>query len=148
MHPQVSKRASMIALQNAFVRTRQFKTISRNTPRCSHGSVGHCESAIKEVEKQIRATLFQMYLDYNCNSEKFPAELNVFSWLVSHAAWILTRYAIKADGRTSFFKMVGKDYHGEVAKFSEMVLVPHSCQAAEAGRAMEGSTLGWKVGTI
>ena len=55
-----------------------FKTISRNTPRYSHGSLGHCESAIKEVEKHIRATLFQMYLDYNCNSEKFPAELNIF----------------------------------------------------------------------
>ena len=27
----------------------------------SHGSLGHSESAIKEVEKQIRATLFQMY---------------------------------------------------------------------------------------
>ena len=34
------------------------KTIPRNTPRYSHGSLGHCESAIKEVEKQIRAMLF------------------------------------------------------------------------------------------
>ena len=42
-----------MALQNAVVRTRQFKTIPRNTPRYSHGSLGHCESAIKEVEKQM-----------------------------------------------------------------------------------------------
>ena len=67
-----------IALQNAVVRTRQFMTIPRNTPRYSHGSLGHCESAIKEVEKQIRATLFQMYADYNCNSDKFSAELPIF----------------------------------------------------------------------
>ena len=60
------------ALQNAVVRTRPFKTIPRNTPRYSHGSLGRCESAIKEVEKQMRATLFQMYVDYNCNSDKFP----------------------------------------------------------------------------
>ena len=41
-------------LQNAVVKTRQFKMIPRNTPRYSHGSLGHCEEAIKEVEKQIR----------------------------------------------------------------------------------------------
>ena len=49
-----------IALQNAVVRTRQFKTIPRNTPRYSHGCLGHCESAIKKVETQIRATLFSI----------------------------------------------------------------------------------------
>ena len=27
----------------------------------------------------------------------------------------------KADGETSFFKLMSKDYHGEVAKFSELV---------------------------
>ena len=39
-----------IALQNAVVRTRQVKTIPRNTTRYSHGSLGHCESAIKDGE--------------------------------------------------------------------------------------------------
>ena len=33
---------------------------------------------IKEVEKQIRSTVFQMYADYNCDSDKFPAEFPVF----------------------------------------------------------------------
>ena len=110
-----------IALQNAPVRTRQFKTISRNMPRYSHGSLGHCESAIKEVEKQIRATLFQLYADHNCNSDKFPAELPIFSWRARHAAWTLPRYAIKADGQTPFFKLMSKDHHGGISKFSELV---------------------------
>ena len=26
-----------------------------------------------------------------------------------------------ADGQTSFFKLMSKDYHGEIAKFSELV---------------------------
>ena len=110
-----------IALQNAVVRTRQVKTIPTNTPKYSHGSLGHCESAIKEVEKQIRAMLFRTYAGYNCNSEKFPAELQNFSSLVRHAAWTLTRHAIKADGQTSCFKLMSKDHHGEIAKFSELV---------------------------
>ena len=67
-----------IALQNAVVRTRQVKTIPRNTPRYSHGSLSHFESAFKEVEKQIRAMLSQMYTDYNCNSDQFLSELPVF----------------------------------------------------------------------
>ena len=44
---------------------------------------------------------------------------------------------LKADGQTSFFKLKSKDYHGEVAKFSELVLVSHSCQAAQTGRSDE-----------
>ena len=64
---------------------------------------------------------FQMYADYICNSDKFPAELPICSWLVRHATWSLTRYAIKADGQTSLFKLMSKDYHGEVAKFSKLV---------------------------
>ena len=47
---------AVIALQNAVVRTRQFKTIPRNTPRYLHGSLGRWESAIKEVEKQMCVT--------------------------------------------------------------------------------------------
>ena len=44
-----------MALQNAVVKTRQFKTIPRNTPRYSHDSLGHCESAIKQVEKHFQS---------------------------------------------------------------------------------------------
>ena len=112
---------AVIALQNAVVRTTQFKTFPRNTPRYSQGSLGHCESAIKEVEKQMCAMLFRMYADYSCNSDKLPAELPIFPWIVRHAAWTLTRYALKADGQTSLFKLMSKDYHGEVTKFSELV---------------------------
>ena len=41
--------------------------------------------------------------------------------MVRHAAWTPTRYALKADGHTSFSQLMSKDYHGEVAKFSELV---------------------------
>ena len=85
-----------IALQNAIFRTRQFKTIPRNTPRYSYGILGHCESAIGEVEKQIRAMLFQMHADHNRNSDKLPARVTDFSRMVRHVAWTLTRYALKS----------------------------------------------------
>ena len=90
-----------ITLQNTVVMTRQVKTIPRNTPRYSHGSLGHCESVIKEVEKQIRPMLFQMYADHNCNSDKFPAELPVFSWLVKHVASKRHNRCYKAKSRNT-----------------------------------------------
>ena len=36
--------------------------------------------------------------------------------MVRHAAWTLTRYALKADGQTSL--LMSKDYHSEVAKLT------------------------------
>ena len=77
----------------------QNKTIPRNTPRYSHGSLGHCEAAIKELEKQIRATLFHMYADSHCNSDKFPAELPIFpGWfdtLHGHSHGMRTKLMVK-----------------------------------------------------
>ena len=110
-----------IALQNAVVRTKQFKTVPRNTPRYSHGSLGNCVSAIKEVEKQIRATLFQMCADYNCNSDKFPAEWPIFlgRWDTLHGRSHGTQS--KLMGKRHFFKLMSKDHHGEIAEFSELV---------------------------
>ena len=58
-----------ITLQNAVVWTRQAKTILRNTPWYSHGSLGHCECAVKEVEKQIRVIVHTLVAD-KCASDR------------------------------------------------------------------------------
>ena len=79
--------------------TAEIKTILRNTPRYSHDSLGHCESAIKEVEKQR--------VDHKCDSDR-------------HAACTITQRSVNAEEQTSLFKWMSKDYHGEVAKFAEL----------------------------
>ena len=48
--------AAEITMLNTADRTRRVKTIPRNTTRYSHDSVGHCDSSIAEVEKQIRVS--------------------------------------------------------------------------------------------
>ena len=58
-----------ITLQSAVVWTRQVKTILRNTPWYSHGSLGHCECAVKEVEKQIRVIVHTLVAD-KCASDR------------------------------------------------------------------------------
>ena len=59
MQSQVSnEQPAEITLQNTVDRTRRVKTTPRNTPMNSYDSLGHCESAIKEVENQIRVLIF------------------------------------------------------------------------------------------
>ena len=96
-----------ITMQNAVDRTRRVETILRKTPRYSHDILGHCESVVKEVEKQIRVMIFHtLVADHKCDRDRF--------------AWTITHYIVQADGQTSFLKLMNKDYHGEVAKFSDL----------------------------
>ena len=91
-----------------------MKKITRNVPRNSHGSVGHCEEGVKDAENQIRATIFQRYADHRCDSDKILVELPIFSQLVGHAAWS-THPTV--DKQTAFFILMRKDDHKKVAKF-------------------------------
>ena len=91
---------------------------------------------------------FYIYADYNCNSDKFLAELSIISWLARDAAWTLTRYAIKADGQTSFLRLMSKDFRSKVSKISEFVWFRILAKKPKAGGAVERNTLAWRVRTI
>ena len=53
---------------------RRVKTTLRNTPKYSHDSLGHCESSIKEVEKQIRVMISHTWrADHKCDSDRHVA---------------------------------------------------------------------------
>ena len=120
-----------IALQNAVVRTRQF--FSRQFRETRPG-IRMVVWVIKEVEKQIRATLFQMYADYNCNSDKFPSELPIFLAGETRRVYAHTVRQSKMPGQTLFFKLMSKDYHGEVAKFPRNGLVSHPLPSSQSWR--------------
>ena len=97
-----------ITLLNTVDTSRRVKTILRNTPRYSHDSLGHCESSIKEVEKQICVFISHTWrTDHQCDNGR-------------HVAWMITQCTINAEEQTSLFKWMSKDYHGEGAKFAEL----------------------------
>ena len=74
-----------ITLLNTVDRTRRVKTIPRNTTRYSHDSLGHCESSIKEVEKQIRVFIPHTWrADNKCDSDR-------------HVAWTITQCTVNAE---------------------------------------------------
>ena len=95
-----------ITLQNAVERTRRVKRILRNTSRYSHDSLGHWESAIKELKKQVRAMIFHtLVVNHKCDRDR-------------HAARTNTHYIV--DEQRSIFTLTSKDYRCDVAEFSEL----------------------------
>ena len=72
------------------------------------------ENAIYHLEGSLRTKRSDLM-------EKTGVNVNVKSllapWLERHCAWSLTRFAIGADGQTSFKSQRGKDYVGEAACF-------------------------------
>ena len=97
-----------ITLQNTIVTTRRVKTIARNTLRYSQDNLGHCESFIKEMGKRIHVFISNTWrADYQCDRDRY-------------ATWTITRYAINAEEQKSVFKLMNKDYHSQIAKYSEL----------------------------
>ena len=114
-----------ITLQNTVDTTRRVKTIPRKTTRYSHDSLGHCESNIKEMEKQIRVLIFHTSrADHECDRDR-------------RAPWTFTQCTVNAEEQTSFFKWMSKDDHGKVAKFVEWSWLMECCQAVNTGRTVE-----------
>ena len=89
-------------LQNAVDQTRRVKAILRSILRYSRDSLGHCESSIKEVEKQIRVFISHTWrANHQCDSNR-------------HVARTITQCTVIA------VEWMSKNYHGEVTKFAEL----------------------------
>ena len=95
------------------VQSRRVKrTLVRHGPRARHQSQGKIENAI-----DLR--------------EKLPSDSILLAWLIRHAAWCLTRFQVKNDGRTAFVRVFGKAYTSQVLPFGERdVLVHAPCRQA------------------
>ena len=104
-------------------RRRPRRTIVEYSPKGSHQSNGVVENAHHLLEDLLRTMRSDLM-------EKTGVNVNVKSllaiWLVKHYAWILTRFAIGADGQTVFKRQCGKGYVGETACFGETIchLIP------------------------
>ena len=122
-------------LLNTVDRTRRVKTIPRNTPRYSHDSLGHYESSVQELEKQIRVFISHTWrADHKCDSGR-------------HVAWTTTQCAVNAEEQTSFFKWMSKDDHGGIEKFAELTCFHSITKQSKLAEQWKGCSFGWKVET-
>jgi hypothetical protein len=91
---------------------------ARSTPtgwKQAQGSVGNAQSTLYG---QVRALILHVKntyeLDIPCNSTVFP-------WVVKHAQWLINRYLIHSDGKTSWERRWNKPYDRGICNFLPIV---------------------------
>ena len=81
----------------------------------AQGSVGQMQ---RTFYGQLRAILYQI-------EESAGIEVNsdccIYPWCVKHCQWLLNRFLVHTDGRTSYFRKWSRDYAGGLCCFGELV---------------------------
>ena len=89
------------ALGGAIQHARSGETVIECRPKYSSPSTGPVENMNKELCGLVRSPLLP--------------------WLVRHCGWILCRYAVRADGRTGYSRLKGREYTAGIAIFGEAI---------------------------
>ena len=110
---------AMLAMQKAIATARADTTLPRNSPEYDPQSNGGAEKAAQDITDMTRRILigFEARLKTKVN-----LKLPIVTWIIRHAAFILTRYRIGKDGHTAWTRLTGRDWNGNVAEFGEQVL--------------------------
>ena len=80
--------------------------------------MGPVENMNKELCGLVRC--FRIYLRERAKME-ITTESPLLPWLVRHCGWILSRYAVRADGRTGYSRLKGREYTAGISIFGEAI---------------------------
>ena len=111
-------------------------------PRESHASNGAAERAILELARQAR-TLVSGLEPHFPEFKMLPTH-KTYGWIIRHAAWLLTRYLVKLDGRTPYERLRGREYRGEIAEGFETV--HYKVASTQKGKLNPQSAIGVWLG--
>ena len=81
-------------------------------------SNGMAERAVREFEKQLRATKIALENQIKTKSSK---KAPILHWMVKHAVETINRFLVGADGRTPHYRLHGRNFIGKVMEFAELV---------------------------
>ena len=101
------------------VRTKRGeRTMVEKSPKYSHQSNGVAENAVRRVESLTRTYVYvlQRKLSYKVDSKSI-----ILPWLVRHAAYVLSRYIKREDGRSAWARLRGKECDSPLAQIGETV---------------------------
>ena len=87
-------------------------------PKYSSPSTGPIEDMNKELCGLVRCS--RIYLWEKAKLD-ITAESPLLPWLVRHCGWILSRYAVRADGRTGYSRLTGREYTAGISIFGEAI---------------------------
>ncbi|CAE7318183.1 GIP, partial [Symbiodinium sp. CCMP2456] len=89
------------------------ETQVQHAPKETHGpSNGAAERAILEVARQARTLVHALETRYP--GYQLKGDNEVFPWVIRHSGWLITRFLIKADGKTPYERLKGREYKGEI----------------------------------
>ena len=109
----------LVQLLTAVQSRRVKRTLVRHAPRASHQSQGKIEN-VNRVTNSVCDALW-LSLE-NLLQEELASDNILLAWLIRHAAWRLTRFQEKNDGRTACVRVFGKVYTGQMFPFGERVI--------------------------
>ena len=91
----------------------------RQSPAYTSQAQGSVERFHRTLMGQVRALKLQLENNYNTRlTSKHP----IMPWMVKHAAYLLNRYAVHADGNTSYYRRWNKEHKTPICEFGETVL--------------------------
>ena len=104
-------------------------------------SNGLAERSVGIFEDQFRT--LKHALEFRLK-HRLPASHPVTAWLIEHTAWVLNKFHLGIDGRTSYGRLHGREGHERICEFGERVMwfVPKKWRAKLDQRWRYGVFLG------
>ena len=93
--------------------------VVRQSPAYTSQAQGGVDRFHRTLMGQARALKLQPEKKY---STRLTSKHPIIPWMVRHAAYLLNRYAIHADGNTSYYRRWNKEHKTPICEFGETVL--------------------------
>ena len=106
------------ALKEAIKNELAIEVIMEESPVGDHAANGDVESAVRQVQGQIRT--MKDALESRCG-QRLPRDSHALPWLVAHAAATIARFRKDAHGITAYRRWKGKEFRRPVAEFGENI---------------------------
>eukprot|EP00971_Amphidinium_carterae_P037490 737254-Amphidinium_carterae.1 len=106
-------------------------TETRYTPKFSGQSIGRLAALQGLLQGQARA----LKMDVEERSQTLlKVRHPLYAWCVRHAAWVMNRFRIMADGCTPFQHLHGVPFHGVLVRFAEAIMFMHAHKEGQMTR--------------
>ena len=119
MKLKIDGELALVQVQEAVFERRGHATIPDNPPGYDPKANGEAERTVQEVKAQLRA--LKLGLEARIG-RTVRAEEPILEWMIPHAGQTINRYLVSKDGRTAYYRIHCRDFHGRVFEFGEQVL--------------------------
>ena len=106
---------------------RRAITTSETTPLYSSASNGRAERFIQTTRRQMITMRYDLQEKYKI---KIDANSSIWPWINRHAAWLLSRYHLKANRKTAFEEVYDQRYNGGNSIFRRDSPIPRTTSRA------------------